>query len=212
VIVKIILDNSDTLLGFVEMKGARGMVGIPKVTSLFWVFFFLVLVIILVRNLLRSSYGRAVISVREDEIAAKAMGIDVAEYKIIAFVLGSFLAGLAGGLYAHINGFLHPDTFNFIKSFDPMIIIVFGGLGSLSGTVFAAFAWALVLEGALRIFLPQGFETWRFVVYPLLLLIIMLLRPKGIFGDFEIPFLRQVLPKARPEKSTETAFTAEVKL
>ncbi|HLO28205.1 MAG TPA: branched-chain amino acid ABC transporter permease [Anaerolineales bacterium] len=212
VIVKIILDNSDTLLGFVEMKGARGMVGIPKVTSLFWVFFFLVLVVILVRNLLRSSYGRAVISVREDEIAAKAMGIDVAEYKIIAFVLGSFLAGLAGGLYAHINGFLHPDTFNFIKSFDPMIIIVFGGLGSISGTVFAAFAWALVLEGALRIFLPQGFETWRFVVYPLLLLIVMLLRPKGIFGDFEIPFLRQVLPKARPKKSTETSFTAEVKL
>ena len=212
VIVKIILDNSDTLLGFVEMKGARGMVGIPKVTSLFWVFFFLVLVVILVRNLLRSSYGRAVISVREDEIAAKAMGIDIAEYKIIAFVLGSFLAGLAGGLYAHINGFLHPDTFNFIKSFDPMIIIVFGGLGSISGTVFAAFAWALVLEGALRIFLPQGFETWRFVVYPLLLLTIMLLRPKGIFGDFEIPFLRQVLPKARPEKSTETALTAEAKL
>jgi branched-chain amino acid transport system permease protein len=210
VIVKIILDNSDTLLGFVEMKGARGMVGIPKVASIFWVFFFLVLVIMLVRNLLRSSYGRAVISVREDEIAAKAMGIDVAEYKIIAFVMGSFLAGLAGGLYAHINGFLHPDTFNFIKSFDPMIIIVFGGLGSITGTVFAAFAWALVLEGILRIFLPQGFETWRFVVYPLLLLIIMLLRPKGIFGDFEIPFLRQVLPKARDKKITKTASAAEV--
>lgn len=211
VIVKIILDNSDTLLGFVEMKGARGMVGIPKIASLFWVFFFLVLVIILVRNLLRSSYGRAVISVREDEIAAKAMGIDVAEYKVIAFVLGSFLAGLAGGLYAHINGFLHPDTFNFIKSFDPMIIIVFGGLGSITGTVFAAFAWALVLEGLLRIFLPQGFETWRFVVYPLLLLIIMLLRPKGIFGEFEIPFLRQVLPKARDKKSIDRVSAAEVK-
>lgn len=201
VIIKILLDNSDTLLGFVEMKGARGMIGIPKITTLFWVFFFLMVVIILVRNLLRSSYGRAIISVREDEIAAKAMGIDVAEYKIVAFVLGSFLAGLAGGLYAHINGFLHPNTFNFIKSFDPMIIIVFGGLGSITGTIFASFAWALVLEGILRIFLPQGFETWRFVVYPLLLLVIMLLRPKGIFGDYEIPFLRQVLPKPRhPEK------------
>ncbi len=201
VIVKILLDNSDTLLGFVEMKGARGMIGIPKITTLFWVFFFLMVVIVLVRNLLRSSYGRAIISVREDEIAAKAMGIDVAEYKIVAFVLGSFLAGLAGGLYAHINGFLHPNTFNFIKSFDPMIIIVFGGLGSITGTIFASFAWALVLEGILRIFLPQGFETWRFVVYPLLLLVIMLLRPKGIFGDYEIPFLRQVLPKPRhPEK------------
>lgn len=201
IIVKILLDNSDTLLGFVEMKGARGMVGIPKLTSLFWVFFFLVIVVIVTRNLLRSSYGRAIVSVREDEIAAKAMGIDVAEYKLIAFVLGSFFAGLAGGVYAHINGFLHPDTFNFIKSFDPMIIIVFGGLGSITGTVFASFAWALVLEGVLRLFLPEGFETWRFVVYPLILLIIMLLRPKGILGDFEIPFLRQVLPKPRQKAS-----------
>ncbi len=213
IIVKVLLDNSDTLLGFVEMKGARGMVGIPKVTELFWVFFFLMLVIILVRNLLRSSYGRAIISVREDEIAAKAMGIDVAEYKIIAFVIGSFLAGLAGGLYAHINGFLHPDTFNFIKSFDPMIVIVFGGLGSITGTVFAAFAWALVLEGVLRLFLPQGFETWRFVVYPLLLLVTMLLRPAGIFGQFEIPFLRQVMPPPRPRaaQSIESDSIAEVR-
>lgn len=210
IIVKILLDNSDTLLGFVEMKGARGMVGIPKVTSLFWVFIFLVLVIALVRNLLRSSYGRAVISVREDEIAAKAMGIDIAEYKIIAFVIGSFLAGLAGGLYAHINGFLHPDTFNFIKSFDPMIIIVFGGLGSLTGTIFAAFAWALILEGALRLFLPQGFETWRFVVYPLLLLATMLLRPEGLFGNYEIPFLRQALPQIRRHTPTKTEKAAEV--
>jgi branched-chain amino acid transport system permease protein len=209
IIVKILLDNSDSLMGFIEMKGARGMVGIPKVTSLFWVFFFLVLVVILIRNLLRSSYGRAIISVREDEIAAKAMGIDIAEYKILAFVLGSFLAGLAGGLYAHVNGFLHPDTFNFIKSFDPMIIIVFGGLGSITGTVFAAFAWALVLEGVLRLFLPQGFETWRFVVYPLLLLITMLLRPKGILGEFELPFLRQVLPKPRKANPTETEQSVE---
>jgi len=210
VIVKILLDNSDTLLGFVEMKGARGMVGIPKVTSLFWVFFFLMLVVILVRNLLRSSYGRAIISVREDEIAAKAMGIDIAEYKIVAFVIGSFLAGLAGALYAHINGFLHPNTFNFIKSFDPMIIIVFGGLGSITGTVFASFAWALILEGVLRLWLPQGFEAWRFVVYPLLLLITMLLRSSGIFGNYEIPFLRQVLPKIRQSKTIEAEKVVEV--
>lgn len=210
IIVKILLDNSDTLLGFEEMKGARGMVGIPKETSLFWVFLFLVLVIIVTRNLLRSSYGRAIISVREDEIAAKAMGIDIADYKIQAFVLGSFFAGLAGALYAHINGFLHPNTFNFIRSFDPMIIIVFGGLGSISGTVFAAFAWALILEGVLRLFLPQGFETWRFVVYPILLLVTMLLRPKGIFGDYEIPFLRQVLPKIRkPAETAEKKSTVE---
>lgn len=194
IIIKVLLDNSDTLFGFTEMKGARGMVGIPGVTSWLWVSIFLLVVVVITRNLLHSSNGRALISVREDEIAGKAMGINVAQQKILAFVLGSFLAGIAGGLYAHINGFLHPDTFNFIKSFDPMIIIVFGGLGSVTGTVFASFAWALVLEGFLRLWLPQGFETWRFVVYPILLLIMMLLRPKGLFGGFEVPFLKQTLP------------------
>lgn len=205
IIMKVLLDNSDTMFGFEEMKGARGMIGIPKLTSWWWVFLFLFFVVIIVRNLLHSSHGRAMISVREDEIAAKTMGIDIAEYKILAFVLGSFFAGLAGGLYAHINGFLHPNTFNFIKSFDPMIIVVLGGLGSVTGTLVASFAWALVLEGFLRLILPQGFETWRFVVYPLLLLLMMLLRPKGLFGDFELPFLRQILPPLRlKSRSPET--------
>ncbi len=199
IIIKVLLDNSDTMFGLVEMKGARGMVGIPKLTSWFWVFIFLFLVVLVMRNLLHSSFGRAVVSVREDEIAAKAMGINIADYKILAFVLGSAFAGLAGGLYAHINGFLHPNSFNFIKSFDPMIIIVMGGLGSMTGTLAASFLWALILEGVLRLVLPQGFETWRYVVYPLLLLLLMLLRPSGMFGNFEVPFLRQVLP-ALPER------------
>jgi len=216
VIVKVLLDNSDTLLGFEEMKGARGMIGIPKVTDWFWVFIFLLIVIVITRNLLHSSHGRAIVSIREDEIAAKAMGVDVAAYKNLTFVIGSLFAGLAGALYAHINGFLHPDTFNFIKSFDPMIIVVFGGLGSITGTVFASFAWALVLEGFLRLFLPDGFETWRFVVYPLLLLIMMLLKPNGLFGGFEIPYLRQVIPtylktfKPRADMSIDAAPTEDV--
>jgi branched-chain amino acid transport system permease protein len=201
IIVKVLLDNSDTMFGFAEMKGARGMIGIPKLTSWFWVFFFLIFVVVITRNLLHSSYGRAIVSVREDEIAAKAMGIDIAHYKTLTFVLGSYFAGLAGALYAHINGFLHPNEFNFLKSFDPMIIVVFGGLGSVTGTIGASFAWALILEGFLRLWLPQGFETWRFVVYPLLLLLVMLLKPKGLFGDFEIPFLRQILPPLAPSTS-----------
>jgi branched-chain amino acid transport system permease protein len=211
IIIKVLLDNSDTLLGFTEMKGARGMVGIPNVTSWLWVSIFLLVIVIVTRNLLHSSAGRAIVSVREDEIASKAMGINVAQQKILAFVLGSFFAGIAGGLYAHINGFLHPNTFNFIKSFDPMIIIVFGGLGSVTGTVFASFAWALVLEGFLRLWLPQGFETWRFVVYPVLLLIMMLLRPKGLFGGFEVPFLKQVLPPLNKKSNGELQPTSEVK-
>lgn len=211
IIVKVLLDNSDTMFGLVEMKGARGMIGIPKIGSWIWISFFLVLVIVVTRNLLHSSQGRAVISVREDELAAKAMGIDVAQQKILAFVLGSLFAGLAGGLYAHINGFLHPNTFNFIKSFDPLIIVVLGGLGSISGSIVASFAWALVLEGVLRLVLPQGFETWRFVVYPLLLLVMMLLRPSGLMGGFEFPYLKQILP-ALPkalQKSKAEAPSAE---
>jgi branched-chain amino acid transport system permease protein len=176
------------------------MIGIPKLTSWFWVFLALFLVVLVMRNLLHSSHGRAIVSVREDEIAAKAMGIDVAGNKILTFVIGSLFAGLAGGLYAHINGFLHPNTFNFIKSFDPMIIIVLGGLGSMTGTLVASFTWALLLEGVLRVVLPQGFEQWRYVVYPLVLLLVMLLRPKGIFGDFEVPFLRQLLPPLRKKQ------------
>lgn len=202
-IVYVLLQNSDTLLGFVEMKGARGMIGIPKMTTWFWVIFFLVIVIVITRNLLQSSHGRAIIAVREDEIAAKAMGIDVNFYKTLAFVLGSLFAGLAGALYAHVNGFLHPDTFNFVRSFDPLIIIVFGGLGSVTGTVVASFAWALVLEGILRLILPQGFETWRYVVYPILLLVMMLLKPNGLFGNIEIPFLRQALPPLKNKTVTQ---------
>jgi branched-chain amino acid transport system permease protein len=95
-------------------------------------------------------------------------------------------------LFAHNLAFLHPNTFNFVQSFNPLIIVVFGGLGSMTGTIAAGFAWGLVLEGVLRVYLPPGFETWRFVIYPILLLVMMLLRPQGLFGNFEVPFLRQL--------------------
>ncbi len=209
IIVKVLLDNTDTMLGFDEMKGARGMIGIPKITSWFWVFFFLFITIVVIRNLLNSSFGRAIVSIREDETAATAMGIDIAYYKNITFVIGSLFAGVAGGLYAHINGFLHPNTFSFIKSFDPLIIVVFGGLGSITGTVAASFTWALILEGVLRLVLPEGFETWRFVVYPVLLLIMMLLKPNGLLGNYEIPFIREAIPALKKGIQSESGKTSE---
>jgi branched-chain amino acid transport system permease protein len=209
IIIKVLLDNTDTMLGFEEMKGARGMIGIPKVTTWVWVFFFLFATVVIIRNLINSSYGRAMVSIREDETAATAMGIDVAFYKNITFVIGSLFAGLAGGLYAHINGFLHPTNFSFIKSFDPLIIVVFGGLGSITGTVTASFGWALLLEGVLRLVLPDGFETWRFVVYPVLLLVMMLLKPNGLFGNFEIPFIRSVVPPLKKELQSDEGKTSK---
>ena len=206
IIIKVLLDNSDTMLGFDEMKGARGMIGIPKITTWAAVFVFLMLTVVIIRNLLNSSYGRAIVSIREDETAATAMGIDVAFYKTVTFVIGSVFAGIAGGLYAHINGFLHPNTFSFVKSFDPLIVVVFGGLGSVTGTVGAAFGWALVLEGVLRLILPDGFETWRFVIYPAMLLVMMLLKPNGLFGNYEIPFIRSIVPPLKEKKAdSETA-------
>ncbi len=197
IIVKVLLDNSDTILPFPEMKGARGMVGIPKWTTWPWVFASLMFVVLFMRNLLHSSVGRAIVSVREDERAASLMGIDVARTKILAFVIGSVFAGLAGGIRAHDQAFLHPTMFGFLPSFNPLIIVVFGGLGSMTGTIITSFLWVFLLEGVLRLVLPTGFENWRYVIYPLVLLLLMLLRPQGLLGRYEIPFLRQTYPPVR---------------
>ena len=193
IVVQTLMINSDTILPFPEMKGGRGMIGIPKLTTWFWAFFFLLLIIIVMRNLIYSSTGRAIISVREDETAAKAMGIDIARYKLLAFVIGSLFAGLGGGIYAHFMGFLSPNTFSFLVGFNPLIIVVFGGLGSMTGTLTASFAWIFFLEGLLRVFLGQmgtDAPTWRFVLYPIALLLLMLLRPQGLMGKIEWGFFK----------------------
>lgn len=196
IIVKVLLDNTDTILPFPEMKGARGMLGIPKWTTWPWIFFCLLVVLLIMRNLLHSSIGRAIVSVREDERAAELVGVNVANAKLLAFVVGSVFAGLAGGLRAHDLAFLHPQSFNFVQSFNPLIVVVFGGLGSMTGTLFTGFAWIILLEGVLRN-LPEGYETWRFVIYPLVLLLMMLLRPEGLLGKYELPFLRRAMPPLR---------------
>ncbi len=193
IVIQTLMINSDTILPFPEMKGGRGMIGIPKLTTWFWAFFFLILVIIVMRNLIYSSTGRAIISVREDETAAKAMGIDIARYKLLAFVIGSLFAGLGGGIYAHFMGFLSPNSFSFLVGFNPLIIVVFGGLGSMTGTLTASFAWIFFLEGLLRVLLGQmgtDAPTWRFVLYPIALLLLMLLRPQGLMGKIEWGFFK----------------------
>jgi len=193
IVVNTLMVNSDTILPFPEMKGGRGMVGIPRITSWAVAFFFLLAVIVIIRNLLRSSTGRTVVSVREDEIAAKAMGVNAPDTKLLAFVVGSLFAGLAGGVYAHYIGFLSPGTFSFLAGFNPLIVVVFGGLGSITGTIAASFGWIFFLEGLLRVVLSQlGTEgpTWRYVVYPIALLLLMLVKPKGLLGDTEWGYLR----------------------
>lgn len=187
IIMKIFFDNADAIIP--SLGGSRGMTGIPRLTNFAWVFFVLVIVVILLRNLVFSSIGRALVSIREDEVAAEAVGINTTKYKTIGFVIGCMYAGVAGGLYAHLYSFLHPSNFDFLKSIDVMLIIVLGGLGSISGTIITAFGWTFLLEG-LRVILPEAILDWRLVIYPLLLIIVMLIRPKGIFGGMEFNFLK----------------------
>lgn len=203
IVVNVLMINSDTILPFPEMKGGRGMVGIPKLTTWFWAFLFMIIVIVIMRNIIRSSTGRAIMSVREDETAAKAMGIDIAGAKLMSFVVGSLFAGLGGGIYAHFIGFLSPGSFDFLVSFNPLIIVVFGGLGSMTGTIVASFGWLFFLEGLLRVLLSQlGTEapTWRYVLYPLTLLLLMLIQPQGLLGTTEWGFLKakEILVRKKP--------------
>ncbi|MBP2017783.1 branched-chain amino acid transport system permease protein [Symbiobacterium terraclitae] len=182
VIVKVLFDNSDKISKL--LGGSMGMMGIPRITTFTWVFWCAVLVIWLARNLINSSHGLACISVREDEIAADIMGIDTTRFKMLAFTLGCGMAGLGGGLYAHLYSFLHPSNFFFLKSFDVLLIVVLGGLGSLTGTVVAAIG-VVFLQEILRDVLGQQFLEWRGVVYALALIVLMILRPQGLMGGWE---------------------------
>jgi branched-chain amino acid transport system permease protein len=205
IVVNTLMVNSDTILPFPEMKGGRGMIGIPKLTNWFWAFLFLVAIIVVMRNIIHSSTGRAIMSVREDETAAKVMGIDVADNKLLTFVIGSLFAGIGGGVYAHFIGFLSPGTFDFLVGFNPLIIVVFGGLGSMTGTIAASFGWIFFLEGLLRVILSQlgtDAPTWRFVLYPITLLLLMLLRPQGLLGTVEWGYLRAPRVPARTRADT----------
>jgi branched-chain amino acid transport system permease protein len=145
-----------------------------------------VITILIINNFLRSSYGRACISIREDEIAAEAMGINTTKYKVIAFAIGAFFAGIAGGLYSSYFYFIKPDIFGFLKSIDILVIVVLGGLGSVTGSIIAAILLAL-----LTTFL-QAFTAVRMIIYALLLVIIMLFRPQGLFGTKEITDLLKI--------------------
>lgn len=178
--------------GFPQLADiAMGPVRVPTMFTL--VFVFMILSIALVRNLVYSSYGRVWLSVRGNEIAAEVMGINSTKAKVLAFVLSGFLAGIGGGLFAFVIRFLHPDTFSFLKSIDYLVFLYAGGMGSISGSIVSAGTLTLLPE-VLRV---AGFDQWRLVVYPLLLIAIMLGRPSGLMGDREFSFLEKPAAPAR---------------
>jgi branched-chain amino acid transport system permease protein len=161
-------------------NGAAGLIGIPQFVNWAWLFFFTVGTIIIITNFINSAHGRASISIREDEIAAESMGIHTTRSKVTAFTIGAFFAGIAGALYASYFFFLKPELFGFAKSIDVLVIVVFGGLGSISGSVVAAVLLELISS------MLQSLVALRMIIYAVLLVVIMIFRPQGLMGSKEI--------------------------
>ncbi|MDR1568584.1 MAG: branched-chain amino acid ABC transporter permease [Streptococcaceae bacterium] len=187
-IIRIVIVNGGSLT-----NGPAGLFGIPAFTTWQLVYVLAVLSTILTLNVIRSSTGRAILSVREDEIAAESMGVWTTKYKVLAFVFGAMTASIAGALYAGFIQTVTPKDFTFMKSIDILIIAVFGGLGSITGTVIAA-----VVLGILNMYL-QNFGDLRMIIYSLALIIVMIFRPGGLLGTKEFS-LKQLLAKTKEAK------------
>ena len=173
-IIRVLILNIDAI------GGSRGFSGIPQLSSFFWVYLFVVVTIATVSNLVHSSYGRAFISIRDDEIAAEAMGVDTTRFKVMSFVISSMFGGIAGALFGHYTMYLHPNSFLFTTSFYLIIMIVVGGLGSIEGAIIGA----ILVTVSLEVF--RGFGAFRLVNFSVLLVLIMLYRPQGLLGTWTI--------------------------
>jgi branched-chain amino acid transport system permease protein len=183
-IIRIVIINID------KVGGATGL-SVPGYTNFFWVGVFAVITIVVVHNIVHSNTGRALISIREDELAAEAMGINTTRYKVLAFVISSAMAGIAGVLFGHYTQFLSTNDFQFDRSFLIIIMIVLGGMGSITGSILGAVV-ITVLPELLRQ-LPGDLYNYRLVIFSALLILIMLTRPQGLMGtkEFGLNWLRR---------------------
>jgi len=173
-IIRVFIVNIDAV------GGARGLGGMPRLANFFWIYLFAAATVAAVTRIVNSSFGRTLIAIREDEIAAEAMGVNTTRHKVLSFVVSSAMAGVAGGLFAHYLMYLHPNSFTFIKSFEIIIMIVIGGLGSITGSVLGAVLYIVLTEGL------REFAQYRMVLFSLLLIVIMIVRPGGILGHREL--------------------------
>ena len=175
-------------------NGAAGLTGILPFTNWSLVFFFVVGVAILLLNFLRSSFGRQVIAVRENEIAAESMGVNTTQVKVTVFVIAAIVSSIAGSLYVGYIGTVVPKDFTIMRSIDYLIIAVLGGLGSMTGTILAA-----IILGFLNMFL-QNFSDLRMIIYSLALILVMVFRPGGLLGTWELTFSSFFKKKAKESK------------
>lgn len=186
------------ILNINAVGGATGFT-VPGYTNFLWVGIFAVLTVVVTHNIVRSDMGRALVSIREDELAAEAMGINTTRYKVISFVISSAFAGIAGVLFGHYTKFLSTNDFTFFKSFEVIIMVVLGGLGSITGAIFGAIIITILPEALRQLPTidlfgkPFNFADLRLVIYSLLLILIMIFRPQGMMGtrEFSLNWLRR---------------------
>jgi branched-chain amino acid transport system permease protein len=183
-IIRVVLTNLRDITGGANGRQFPTILDLHPDAKFFTVAASLVLVVVLLRNFLRSTYGRAILAVREDEIAANSSGIGVFRYKMTGFVSAAFIAGLGGALYAMVVGFVKPDVASFAKSIDYLIFVVLGGMGSMTGAIIAAYSLTCLQE-----FL-RFLQDYRLLIYPLILIIVMLYRPQGLLGMKELSVVR----------------------
>jgi branched-chain amino acid transport system permease protein len=172
-IIRVVILNIDAV------GGARGFAGVPHLTNLAWVLGGVLATFLTIRHLMRSYHGRAFLAIREDEIAAEALGVPTTRYKVTAFVIAAFFAGVAGALFAHYT-YLHTNSFTFMKSIEVIVMVVLGGLGSLTGALLGAVLLTALPE-ALRFASAD-----RLIIYSILLIVLMVARPQGILGRKEL--------------------------
>ena len=183
-IIRVVLTNIDSVIGVDFTYGAAGLKRIPKYSSFTLVFICVVVSCYIIHTIMKSRHGRAILSIREDEIASESSGIRTTYYKTFAFVLSAMLAGIAGCLYAGYLGSLYPSTFKFMKSIEILVMVVLGGMGSMLGSVISASVLTILPE------LLRSFSDYRMVVYSLALVIMMIFRPKGLLGSYDFSLSR----------------------
>jgi len=203
-----------------DIGGARGFMGMKKIVfamegvialpwMMIWVILGTFISVWLIRRYVSSTYGKGILAINQDEVAAEIMSVDTNHMKLIAFMISAGLAGLAGGLYAHILGYINPNSFGILKSTECLVMVYLGGMGSLSGSVLSAILFTLLLEGLRFVIpwintalhwmqvIPAGYEisqVWKWVIIPLILVLLMQFRPEGIMGNKE---LSDVFPRLK---------------
>lgn len=183
-IIRVVLLNIDAVLGFKLTNGAAGLQKIPETTTFLNTFICVGITIFVIHTLMKSRHGRAILSIRDNEIAAESCGINTTYYKTLGFVVSAFFAGIAGGLYAGNIGILNPSSFGFMKSIEILVMVVLGGMGSMLGCVLSASILTALPE------MLRGFDKYRMVVYSLVLVVAMIFKPSGLMGTYDFSLNR----------------------